>query len=177
MFQINVTEQIRLRKLSIRDTQPLYNLVQRNILELPEYQNMTLEDMADFVKDRLAKEIIGQAYNTVILVDDAVVGYLDLHHIDSKNQRGEFGYWLDRDFQHQGIMGQCIQTLTKVIFSELKLNRLEIRVAQKNKPSRQVAQRLGFQLEGVLRDYLVIDGQPENIAIYSLLRSEAKLDF
>lgn len=172
MFQMDVTTHIRLRKLSIRDTQPLYDLVQHNISALPEYQKMDLEDMADFVKDRLAKEIIGQAYNTVILVDDVVVGSLDLHNIDSKNRRGEFGYWLDRDFQHQGIMTQCIQALIQVLFNELRLNRLEIRVAQKNKPSRQVAQRLGFQLDGILRAYLWVDGHPVDIAVYSLLRSE-----
>ncbi|MFD1672410.1 GNAT family N-acetyltransferase [Agrilactobacillus yilanensis] len=172
MFQAVVNEHVKLRKLSIRDAQPLYALIQKNRAALPEYGHMLPEDMTDFVRDRLAKEIIGQAYNTVILVDDEVVGSLDLHNIDTKNRRGEFGYWLDRDYQHQGIMTACVSVLVKILFEELHLNRLEIRLAATNNPSRQVAERLGFQLEGILRAFLVVDGQYEDIAIYSFLKSD-----
>lgn len=43
-------------------------------------------------------------------------------------------------------------------FGALGLHRLEANIQPGNEPSRRVAQKLGFRLEGFSPDYLFIDG-------------------
>jgi RimJ/RimL family protein N-acetyltransferase len=64
----------------------------------------------------------------------------------------EIGYWIDRTLQGKGLVSEAVTALCSVAFEIMKARRLEIRCSPENVRSRAVAQRLGFQLDGVLRD-------------------------
>lgn len=175
MFMTKVTAHITLRKLSQQDAGPLSQLIANNLERLPEYANLTdIEAMGDFIQTRLQLEITQEAYSTVILEDSTVIGYLDLHYIDPNNLRGEMGYWLDGAAQGKGIMTQCVEAFCAIAFEELRLHRIEIRVATKNKPSLAIAKKLGFHLDGILRDYMVNETNEgfTDVAVYSRLTTD-----
>jgi RimJ/RimL family protein N-acetyltransferase len=62
--------------------------------------------------------------------------------------------------------------LAKFAFGELKLSRIEIVTMLDNAASRRVAEKVGFQFEGVARNRLLFKGQPHDAALYSLVPSD-----
>lgn len=64
-----------------------------------------------------------------------------------------------------GYAGGCM-------FQEYGLNRIEIACATGNAKSRVIPERLGFKLEGVLRESEFLNGRHVDQAIYSMLASE-----
>ncbi len=58
-------------------------------------------------------------------------------------------------------------------FTELKMNRVQIRCAIGNVKSEKIPQRLNFKFEGIERDgELLPDGKFTDLEVYSLLKSE-----
>ncbi len=58
----------------------------------------------------------------------------------------------------------------------MDLNRVQINCAVENLRSRAVPERLGFKLEGTLRQTEILEDKSGNWAIYGLLKSEWKSD-
>jgi RimJ/RimL family protein N-acetyltransferase len=54
-------------------------------------------------------------------------------------------------------------------FETLGLARVELHVHVENAPSLVVAERAGFTREGVLRDYMLLDGRRADCVLWSLL--------
>jgi RimJ/RimL family protein N-acetyltransferase len=101
------------------------------------------------------------------------LGGSGLHRIDWQIRRFEIGYWVRRSEVGHGYATETVQLLTRLAFDELAANRVEIRMDVDNVPSRAVAERLGFQLEGRLRQFAAgVDGQPRDIWVFSLLPRE-----
>ena len=70
----------------------------------------------------------------------------------------------------QGHVSEAVQQLCALAFDRLTARRVEIRCDTINLRSRAVAERCGFELEGVLRrDVLGVDGQPRDTAVYARL--------
>ncbi len=110
---------------------------------------------------------------TFLLVEGADVrGMLSLVHLDEKNRAGELSYWLTRDAVGRGLVTRAIRAVLAHGFDALGLNRFTIRVAVQNGPSRAVAERVGFQLEGVMRE---VEWHPlgwVDLCLYALLHRE-----
>ncbi len=71
----------------------------------------------------------------------------------SRDSRGEIGYQLSPDYWGRGVMKVALSTIIGYGFARLKLNKVEATVNVNNKRSATLMRRLGFQLEGTLRDY------------------------
>jgi ribosomal-protein-serine acetyltransferase len=86
----------------------------------------------------------------------------------------EIGYWISAKFEGNGIITHSCKALIAYAFNELKLNRVEIRCATENGRSRAIPERLGFKLEGVLRESEWRHTRFYDMAIYGLLQNEWK---
>ncbi len=73
-----------------------------------------------------------------------------------------------------GRMSRACSALVDIAFSRLNLNRVEIWCAFENTRCRAVPEKLGFKIEGVLRQRERIYDHFVDIAAYSLLSSEWK---
>ncbi len=99
-----------------------------------------------------------------------LLGGAGLHRIDWAVRRFEIGYWVRPDAAGQGHVSEAVQLLCSLAFGRLGARRVEIRCDTRNLKSRAVAERCGFELEGVLRrDVLGVDGQPRDTAVYARL--------
>jgi RimJ/RimL family protein N-acetyltransferase len=85
----------------------------------------------------------------------------------------EIGYWIDAGCQGRGLVSEAVTALCCAAFELMNARRLEIRCAPNNSRSRAVAERLGFQLDGVLRDGgYGGTGELEDKMVWSLLARE-----
>ena len=82
------------------------------------------------------------------------------------------GYWLDKEAQGTGLMTRSCSALLEHAFAELDLNRVEIRCAVDNARSRAIPERLGFRLEGQLRQAEWLYDRFVDHAVYGLLARE-----
>ncbi|MFG6415815.1 GNAT family N-acetyltransferase [Roseateles sp. DC23W] len=97
-----------------------------------------------------------------------LLGGTGLHRIDWSVRKFEIGYWIRPDAAGQGHVSEAVRLLTSLAFDRLGARRVEIRCDAKNLKSRGVAERCGFELEGVLRrDALGVDGTPRDTALYA----------
>ena len=86
--------------------------------------------------------------------------------------QASLGYWLAAGHQGRGLITRAGRVVIAHAFTELALERLEIQCASDNHRSQRVAERWGFQREGVLRRSWRRQGQLVDQALYSLLRTE-----
>lgn len=69
------------------------------------------------------------------------------------------GYGLGARFQGQGLMTEGLQAALSYVFGPLGLHRVMANHLPENTRSAKVLQRLGFEVEGFARDYLMIAGR------------------
>jgi len=69
-------------------------------------------------------------------------------------------------------MEEAVRAVLTHCFTTLNTHRVEAEIEPDNLRSARLAQRLGFQREGLLRDRLFVADQPRTIQMYALLRSD-----
>jgi len=98
------------------------------------------------------------------------VGSSGLHEINWSIPKFEIGYWCRTSCMGKGYITESVRGLTVLAFEILKAKRVEIRCDMRNVRSRKVAERLGYKLEGVLRNHrIAVDGKVEDTCVYALV--------
>lgn len=83
--------------------------------------------------------------------DGLLVGRGGLHTIDWSIPKFEIGYWVRTSCARQGYATEGTLALVAFARDALRARRLEIGSDARNTPSRRVAEKCGFTLEGILR--------------------------
>ncbi len=166
-----------LRALREADAEELHALIERNRPRLAEWmhwvQTQTAQDTLAFIRRTTEKAREGRGFHRCIVAGGRIVGVVGFSTIDALNRSAPIGYWLDEAHEGQGAMTAAVAALVDYAFEELALNRVEIRADVENKPSRAIAERLGFQLEGVARQaYRVVGDRYSDDAVYSMLAAD-----
>lgn len=99
-------------------------------------------------------------------------GLIGFKDTDWENRKTELGYWLAKNMQGKGIITLCIEKLNKYAFQSLKLNRIQIKVAEGNTKSEKIPVRLGYKYEGTEREGELHNNTYLDLKIYSLLKSD-----
>jgi RimJ/RimL family protein N-acetyltransferase len=81
------------------------------------------------------------------------VGSSGLHRIDWSVPKFEIGYWVRTSLRGRGYATEGAEAIAKLAFEQLGAKRVEIRMDEKNLGSRKIPEKLGFSLEGVLRNF------------------------
>lgn len=99
------------------------------------------------------------------------IGSTGLHRIDWDVPKVEIGYWLHTKHTKKGYIVEAVRALTRFALNDLSCKRVEIRCDVRNTSSRKVPERLGFELEGILRnDHLDENGfDGRDTCVYSLV--------
>lgn len=85
----------------------------------------------------------------------------------------EIGYWLRASAEGHGYITEAMHLLTDYALDTLKANRLEICCDELNVRSAAVPERLGYVLEGRLRNHLLTsDGKLRTTLVFSLIPTD-----
>ena len=177
---ININESISLKQIDISDANDLFTTIdtQRDYLGtwLPfVYYTKSINDSEEFIKTIENTPEDKKEYIFVIKYNCEFAGLIGLKGTDKLNKKTEIGYWLSEHFQKKGIITLSVKSLIDFAFNELELNRIQIKSAVANIPSRSIPIRLGFEFEGIERDGELLNNNIfTDIEVYSLLRSDRR---
>ena len=101
--------------------------------------------------------------------DDEVIGTSTLFRIDREHRRCELGYILRRDHWGRGLAHEALTAVVNHAFGTLGLHRLEADIDPRNAASIRSVERLGFRLEGHLRERYFVGDEIQDSLIYGLL--------
>jgi len=109
-----------------------------------------------------------------IELDGQVVGGIGMG-LNSHEYRATMGYWVAAPARGQGICTRALRLLTRHALEELELQRVDLVTDPDNLASQRVAEKVGFQREGVLRAHLRHpDGRIRDSVMFSLLPGELR---
>jgi RimJ/RimL family protein N-acetyltransferase len=105
-----------------------------------------------------ADEIIGhiEFFQTVAYLDELELSY----HIYAPEHRG------------QGVATEAVKLLTGYLFHRMKHNRIRLIIHPDNLASRRVAEKCGYQYEGIARGAWFNKGQSQDVAVYARVRAD-----
>jgi RimJ/RimL family protein N-acetyltransferase len=129
----------------------------------------THDDARAFVTGRLD---LGP-YQFAITEDGTVIGSIGMRV--NEHRTGHIGYWCAREERGRGITTLALRLLGHHAFEELDLQRLELITDPDNLASQRVAEKVGFQREGILRSHMLHpDGWRRDSVMFSLLPGELR---
>ena len=107
-------------------------------------------------------------------VTAAVLGSCGVFWQDEDAGVAEIGYWVRRDVRGRGIASRAVTLAAGWVFATVGWERLELRVDTRNTASQRVAEKAGFDREGVLRSAAIntADQTRVDLALYALVRSD-----
>ena len=103
---------------------------------------------------------------------DAFIGTTALFSLSGPLHRAELGYSLMPARQGEGLATEAVRRALDFGFDVLGLERIEADVDPRNLASCRLAERLGFQREGLLRNRWRVGGEFADSILYGLLRGE-----
>jgi ribosomal-protein-serine acetyltransferase len=103
---------------------------------------------------------------------EEALGIMSLHRIDWVRRSAGLGYWVRRSRWGKDIATEAAICVIDHAFRDLRLHRLELHIAPANLASHRVAEKLGFQREGIARQAEFINGKYHDHVQYSLLCSD-----
>lgn len=140
---------------------------------LPALATLATSDAArSHLEVATAAASAGERFEWHVFLDGVLCGTVRLKNIDAGRRKAEIGYYLGSRFSGQGIATLAVRAVLGHAFASMNLNRIELRCAATNTPSMGVARRLGFTLEGVMRQDEWLGGAFVDLHVYGLLRSE-----
>lgn len=129
-------------------------------------------DLADWVeRHRGVRNEVLWAIATV--EDDRCIGHVGLYDIDHRIRKAEFGILLgDTSFHGKGIGKHVTAAMVSYGFQQLNLRRISLTVLESNRRALGLYERLGFTVEGKLRDDDFRDGRYGDVVLMSVLDHE-----
>ena len=118
--------------------------------------------------------LLGDGFE-MLIVDartDRLLGGMGVNQRNKEQRVANLGYWVRQSEQGRGVATRAARLAIRFAFDTVRVERLEIVVAEGNEPSRRTAARIGGVLEGMLRKRLIVDGSSVDALMHSIIRSD-----
>lgn len=177
MFEFKVDDQISLRMFEPRHTNALFALTDTNRRHLRQWVPwldtvVAATDTLNFIVSTQKQFADNNGFITGIWYQGELAGVLGHNRIDWINRLSEVGYWIGDGFQGRGVVTRSCRALVTHAFTEMHLNRIEIRCAEGNSRSRAIPERLGFRQEGIIRQAEWLYDKFVDLVVYGMVASE-----
>ena len=166
-----------MRPATIADAAALASLVQENAVYLntflPKVASLSTVDACiahlQYVMEASAQDEVLEWH---IFSSDKLCGAIRLNKIEMGNHKASIAYYIGESCQGQGLASSSVRAVLGYCFDKLGFNRIELQCTSANLASQQVAKRLGFTWEGMLRQAELLAGDYHDLFVYGLLRED-----
>lgn len=168
------TDRLRLRRMEKCDLYDVFKYTSDP--EVPKYllwePHSSLEETRRYLArvSRLYRR--ARFYDWGVEHEGRIIGTVGFTSFDIRNDKGEIGYVISRDFWHRGIASEAVRAVLKFGFESLLLNRIEARFLPENEGSLRVAQSCGMTLEGTMREALLVKGRYRDVSVAAVTAEE-----
>lgn len=173
------TERLVLEAVESRHGDPMFDAAETCRDYLSEWLDWaatsTRNGVKAFAKESARKWSRDEAYTFTIKLDGEVIGVVDLRRGSSPNS-AEMGYWMRQDVSGSGYMTEAAGALIDFGFTRLGLHRIVLFAGVDNHASRRVAEKLGFQREGLARHGSRAVNGYYDVYLYGLLETDPRPD-
>ncbi|MFS0636447.1 GNAT family N-acetyltransferase [Mesobacillus foraminis] len=161
---LDIPEEFTTKRLLIRMARPgdgeaVFNALEASKKELKPWmpfaqEDQSKEDVEGNIRQAIANYIKREDLRLLVFLRETgeFIASSGLHRINWSVPKFEIGYWIDSRFSGCGYMTEAVEGITDFARKELKARRIEIRCDSKNIKSRAIPERLGFKLEGILKN-------------------------
>jgi RimJ/RimL family protein N-acetyltransferase len=115
----------------------------------------------------------GWAWAVVPLGQDTPVGFVGALWVARPAGRASIGYWTGAAGRRGGLTTDAVRAASDWLLSEAGVARLEAYIEPWNEGSLRVAERAGFQREGLMRSFAPIGGRRRDAYLYARLGGQA----
>lgn len=175
MISIQIDEKLLLRSYLPEDAAALFSVINESRAHLNPWlgwvsKTTKVEHSQQFIEQSLQQNKESLALG--IFYDHKLVGGIGMHNWDMEIKRAQVGYWISKGFEGQNIVHRSLNHFLRFLFEKTGLNKVEIHFVPANIRSAHVANRLGFKVEGVIRQGVLRNGMLEDYVVTGLLKSE-----
>jgi [ribosomal protein S5]-alanine N-acetyltransferase len=178
-FPVLTTDRLVLREWLPSDAADMFSF--RSDPEAQLYNSEPMRDVSEalaLIEDLRTAYASGQQIQWAVTVrpDDRAVGLFGFNYWQRFHRRAEIGYDLARGVWGRGYAYEGMAAIVRFGFEEMGLHRIETETILDNTRSIRLLERLGFQREGVRREYsLEEDGAFHASTIWGLLVHECHI--
>ncbi|MES2760834.1 MAG: GNAT family protein [Bacteroidota bacterium] len=167
-----------IRPICIEDSSNYHLFVDQNKSRLAKYFPKTLNANKDIssttahVVERLSLAEKKEFFTFIVLdnLQNKIVGTVFIKDLDWTIPKGELGFFIDKDYEGNGIITNAVSIISKHCFQSMGLNKVFMRIAEDNFSSRRVAEKNEFKVEGILRkDFKTSEGKLIDVMYYGLI--------
>jgi ribosomal-protein-alanine N-acetyltransferase len=101
-----------------------------------------------------------------------IIGGIHIMQLDSYHKKAEIGFVLSKAYWNKGYMTEALNKVLDYCFTELSLNRIEAFCIPGNYAAIKVLERIGMQMEGILRQYAFQKGNFQDFRLFSILKAD-----
>lgn len=180
MFTYILDDDTELRPLEPAHARHIYQLIDQSRSYLRQWLSWvdattSVQASEDYVRAALTQSMENGGFTAGIWYKDQLAGIIGFHEINWNHRTVGIGYWLGENYQGHGLVTSALRVMVDYALLELNLHRVEVRCATGNKRSRAVPERLGFILEGIIRETELLPSGYVDHAVYGMLQQEWKL--
>jgi len=173
-FPILETERLRLRQLGPDDASSLFRIFSSEELtryygRFPLAELAEAEEMIERFR-LLFEEKRGIRWGIEHKENAQLIGTAGFHAWAIAHNRAEIGYELDAEYQGKGYAHEALAAAIAYAFQDMGLNRIGALVYPENKASEKLLLRLGFQLEGLMKQYALFRNEYTDLNMFALLK-------
>lgn len=177
MVSILIDDNLLLRSFQQDDAAELFKAVDESRMHLRPWLRWVdattkQEHIQQFIHRTLHQLHNQEALELGLVHNQHIIGGIGMHDWDHMLKKAQLGYWVRKEYEGQGIVNRALKRFIDFLFEKPGLNKIEIHFMPSNKRSAAVAERLGFKIEGVIRQSYFFNGKLEDLIITGLLKSE-----
>lgn len=116
----------------------------------------------------------GLRWGVTLKDDDTFIGSAGLHRWNREGHYAEIGCDIAHPYWGHAYGQEAMKTILDFGLDYMNLNRIEATVVKGNHRSVHVMEKLGFTLEGTMRQRLLKGGKYYDVHTFGILRCEAK---
>jgi len=134
----------------------------------------TADDAEEYIAGTRVQLTAGTAVGLAVVADDGrLLGSVGLRFDDEGGRTAEIGYWVGAAARGRGVASTAARLLSDFGLGPVGLQRVELNAAVGNAASRRVAEKAGFEAEGVRRAWRAVGGVPTDFAVYGRIADPA----
>ena len=157
------TPRLILRSFSLEHATELHEAMAESIIDLRRYlwflpwlaEKQTLQSAQTRCRQAQARFLLREDMPYLVFekTTGQLVAQVGLHRTDWAIPKTEVGYWVRSSATGNGYASEMVNEITMYALDVLAVKRIELITDEQNKGSRVVAERCGFHLEGIMRNF------------------------